>query len=443
MPESRDEPGRPDGSTTPSDPGALKRLLADALDPEFEVLRLIGSGRMAHVFLARELALQRLVAVKVLRPEAGANDVARARFEREAHSAAGISHPCVPTVHRIGRLASGLPYIVQEFVRGRTLRERLAASGVPGPGEARRLLADLASALAAAHASGVIHRDVRPGNVILERETGRAVLTDFGVAAVRETGATSPQRLTREGEILGDPGYSSPEELRAESVTEQADIFSLGLIGFEILTGSLPHGFTGRDSRALAARLRSPPVRLPAALHSRDPVLGELLSRCLVKEPARRPRAAEIAQRLEAGEDDPAGESDGSGAATRLPEHPFLDLFPRSVVDFVEELRRRRVYQVTAGYLVASFVVLEASQLVLSGLGGPPWVFSALAVVAVTGLPVVAVVAWIYELSSGEIRRTEPIETESRFASRLKLLQMMGLLASVVLAALLGWLLLR
>ncbi len=212
-----------DGSGADSE--RLREALARALAPEFELLRGLGSGRAAHVFLARELALKRLVAVKVLRPDVGEDETARGRFEREAHSAAGISHPRVPAVHRIGRLESGLPYIVQGYVEGRNLRDRLEAMGAAQPEEARLILADVAAALSASHSKGVIHRDVRPGNVMLERDTGHAFLTDFGLAAARDTGTQSDARLTQTGEILGDPHYASPEQLRGEKVTAQADVY--------------------------------------------------------------------------------------------------------------------------------------------------------------------------------------------------------------------------
>lgn len=213
----------PEGVGPARSPGldAVQEMAARDLAPELELLHPLGSGRTAHVFLAREVALQRLVAVKILRPNIGEDDTLRARFVREARSAARISHPCVPTVHRVGRLQEGLPFLIQEYVKGRTLslRDRLDGGEPVPPGDARRILADLADALAAAHRVGVIHRDVSPGNVIIGEKTGRAVLTDFGIAAFRESGVSAATRLRRDGEILGNPRYSSPEQLRGGRVT--------------------------------------------------------------------------------------------------------------------------------------------------------------------------------------------------------------------------------
>ena len=168
----------------------------------------------------------------------------------------------MPAVHRVGRLESGLPYIVQEYVEGRSLRDRLEAMGAAAAEGARGVLADVAAALSASHAKGVIHRDVRPGNVLLERDTGRAFLTDFGLAAVRDTGSQSEARLTQTGEILGDPHYASPEQLRGEKVTAQADVYSLGVLGYEILTLSNPFG-SGSRHELFTAHLRGDPRELP------------------------------------------------------------------------------------------------------------------------------------------------------------------------------------
>ena len=230
------------GEWPESELGQVQTAMARVLEPDFEILRPLGSGRTAHVFLAREAALKRLVAVKVLRAEVGKGETARGRFEREARSAAGISHPQIPSVHRVGRLESGLPFMVQEYVEGRSLRDRLEAMGAASAKEAREILADVASALAASHAKGVIHRDVRPGNIRLGREAGRAFLMDFGLAAVRDSATESEARLTQTGEILGDPRYASPEQLGGESVTAQSDVYSLGVLGYEILTLSNPFG---------------------------------------------------------------------------------------------------------------------------------------------------------------------------------------------------------
>lgn len=432
MSEGPDHPGNQASSSEDESLESLRVRVAEALEPDFELLRTLGSGEAAHVFLAREPALQRLVAVKVLRAEAGIGETVRARFEREAHLAAGIRHPGVPAVHRVGRLARGLPFAVQEYVEGRTLRDRLETAGAVPPAETRKILADLAAALAAAHEAGVIHRDVRPENVILARDKGRAVLTDFGLAAVQETGAQTGPKLTREGEILGDPRYASPEQLRGEPVTGQTDVYSLGVLGYEMLTLSNPFGSRSRG-QLIADHLEGAPRELPIELTDADPRTAEILARCLAKDPARRPRAEEVERAL--------SESETSGPSAELPGGAWSDSvlapFPR-VAAFVSELRRRRVYQVAAAYVVIVFVVLQAAELVLSGLAAPSWVFSTLVVGTLASFPVVVVLAWIFDVTGGGIRRTEPAPGDATRAYKIA-----GLLASVGAAVVLGWLLLR
>ncbi|MEO5510091.1 MAG: serine/threonine-protein kinase, partial [Longimicrobiales bacterium] len=170
--------------------GALDERVRTELLPDLEVLRSLGTGTSANVYLARETSLQRLVAVKVLRPSVAADDILRRRFEREAQSAARIVHSHVTAVYRVGHLSDNVPYIVMEYVEGRTLADMMESGVGVEPGQARAMLCAIASALAAAHERGIVHRDVRPGNVLVDR-AGRAVLGDFGIAALLESGASS------------------------------------------------------------------------------------------------------------------------------------------------------------------------------------------------------------------------------------------------------------
>lgn len=410
----------------------VQGTLSKVLQPDFEVLRPLGSGRAAHVFLAREAALKRLVAVKVLRADVGKSDTARARFEREARSSAGISHPQVPAVYRVGKLASGLPFMVQEYIEGRTLGDRLEAMGAIPAQEARKILVDLASALSASHAKGIIHRDVRPGKIMLSRDTGRAFLMDFGLAAVRDSGTESEARLTQTGEILGDPQYASPEQLRGEPVTAQTDLYSLGVVGYEILTLSNPFGSDSRQELFIA-HLRGDPKDLPWEVIAHDRELGEVLKRCLRKEPSKRPRAEEVRRALArqsggAGGSSAAGfESSGGG---------LLAEFPRFET-FVQELRRRRVYQVGAAYVVAGLLVLDQANNILEGLEAPSWIYRTIMLTGLAGFPVVLVLSWVYDVTRTGIERTEP--TEGRTGRTFKIV---GLAGATVLAVLVGWLLL-
>ncbi len=416
------------GSDVSSDPASLQATIAEALGSEFELLRPLGSGRTAHVFLARETALRRLVAVKLLRPEVGEDRGIRARFEREAHSVAAIRHDRIPAVYRVGRLPTGLPFMMLQYVEGRTLRDRLEATGAIGVGEARRILADLAGALAASHAHGVIHRHVSPESVMLEHGTERAFLTDFGAAALRESGAESGQRITRVGENPGDPRYSSPEQLRGEKVTPQADVYSLGVLGYEILTQSDPFG-SGSPSELMAAHLQSEPRELPWSIVGLHPELGQILHRCLHKEPSRRPTADDVQRALSDG-----AEADGSSGAG----DSLLSASP-GLAGFVAELRRRRVYQVVAAYGVAVVAALGIGNDLIAGWPEFEWLYRIFVALTLGSFPIVVVLAWIYNVTRSGLKRTEP----SPGTTPGKAIRIVALTAVALLAGVAGWLLLR
>ena len=197
----------------------LQIQLQAELDPEFQILRLLGEGSVAQVYLARERALQRLVAIKFMKSQFAQDDTARKRFEREARSAAKIHHQNVATVHRVGSLEDQTPFIIMEYIEGRNLADALQAEGVMTIEEACHTLSQVASALAAAHEKGIVHRDVKPDNVVRERDSDRVVLTDFGIAGILETGTETITRLTQQGQLLGDPRYMSPEQL-GEALTD-------------------------------------------------------------------------------------------------------------------------------------------------------------------------------------------------------------------------------
>lgn len=275
----------------------MEERLRRELSPHLDVLRRLGRGSASSVYLAREPPLRRLVALKVLSPELGSDRKARLRFEREAQSAARISHPNVVTLYRVGTLSDELPYLVMQYVRGRNLAERLDVEGPFPVGEVRRILADLASGLSDAHRRRIVHRDVRPANVLYEEETGRIFLTDFGLAAALDPEDREASRLTTRGHVLGEPRYRSPEQLRGEEVTELADVYGLGLVGYELLAAESPYEYRSA-TRLLTAQLQEVPRPLHAFRPDVDPDLEELISRCLQKVPAHRPRAEDVVRRL-------------------------------------------------------------------------------------------------------------------------------------------------
>ena len=198
------------GNTAPStavDPLFLS--LQEALAGHYALERELGRGGMAVVYLARDVRLDRPVAIKLLPPDLAAHDKLRDRFMREARTAARLSHPHIVPIHAVDEVR-GYVFYVMSYVDGETLAERVANRGPLTPRETSRVLQEVAGALAAAHGQGVVHRDVKPGNILLERATGRAMVTDFGIARVADGGETAV------GELLGTPEYMSPEQAGAD-----------------------------------------------------------------------------------------------------------------------------------------------------------------------------------------------------------------------------------
>ena len=289
----------------PTPPPAAARIPAPAPPPpglaglpaDLELLEVMGEGSVARVYLGREHTLRRLVAVKVLSPALAHDATARARFEREARAAAGIHHPNVAPIYQTGRLAGGAPYLVMPYLPGGTLQHRLRASGALSLDEARRYLGQAAAGLAAAHRLRIVHRDVRPANILHDRDTRRVVLIDFGIAAVLDDPGPADARLTRPGERLGDPSYASPEQLRGGAVTDRADVYSLGVVAFEMLTGRLPF-----DAATPLQRMRAHATEEPLRVRELRPEVGasldELVWMCLRKHPDERPLAADVAEEV-------------------------------------------------------------------------------------------------------------------------------------------------
>jgi serine/threonine protein kinase len=391
------------------------------LQPDLEVLRPLGSGDTANVYLAREPALQRLVAVKVLRTEVAADPVARQRFEREAQSAARISHANVTAIHRVGRLAGGVPYMVMEYIDGRTVRDIVESGTAFEYAEARKLLASVAAALCAAHDRGIVHRDVRPGNVFVENRTARAVLGDFGIAALLESGAASAARLTAVGVKLGETRYMSPEQIRGEQVTEQSDVYAFGILAYEVLSGRGPYEAKG-EAQMIAAHLQREPLKLRELRGDVDAAVAALIERCLAKDPNRRPRAQEIAGAL-------------SAPTAAVAAHPE-DLGP--IGQLLEELRRRRVYKVLVGYGAFALAVFGVAQGVDQAFPMSPFANQVLVVATLAGFPLALILSWVFDIRAGRIHRTRSIDS----SSRARAMMWIGLGAIVAVVAALGWLLL-
>ena len=218
------------------------------LGAQFQVVREIGRGGMGVVFLARDIALHRLVAIKVLRYEFTESDEHRERFRREARMTARLSHPNIVPVHSFGEV-DDLVYIVMKYVHGESLATRLRREGALPADETCRILRDLALALDSAHRDGVIHRDLKAENILLERDSGRAMLTDFGVALLR---SLDPVRADA-ARAFGTPHYMSPEQAAGElDIDGRSDVYSAGVLGYYMLSGKLP--FDAPTFESLAAR---------------------------------------------------------------------------------------------------------------------------------------------------------------------------------------------
>ncbi|MEN8145466.1 MAG: protein kinase [Gemmatimonadota bacterium] len=267
------------------------------LAPELHLIRALGKSRVAQVYLARDPELTRLVAVKFLAPALASDETAVRRFAREAQSAARIAHPNVVTVYRVGHLNDGLPYLVMRYVKGRSLAAILQSEGpLPAP-VACDILGSVASAVAAAHDKRIVHRDVKPANVLVEDTTGNPLVFDFGIAAVLASGDEEPDRITTMGHVIGDPQYMSPERLRGEQATERSDVYNLGILGYELFAGAGP--FQANSNREwIEMHLKAEPRRLSEIRACGSADLESLLLRCLAKEPDHRPNADDVAQAL-------------------------------------------------------------------------------------------------------------------------------------------------
>jgi predicted RNA-binding Zn-ribbon protein involved in translation (DUF1610 family) len=264
----------------PSDrPGLLGTL------GNYEVQEVIGQGGMGVVLKAFDPALHRAVAIKVLAPHLAASPAARRRFAREAQAAAAVCHDHVVTVHGVAEV-EGLPYLVMQYVVGESLQDRLNRAGRLDIAEVVRIGYEAASGLAAAHTRGLIHRDVKPANLLLEGGAARVRITDFGLArAVDDVG------LTQQGVVAGTPEYMAPEQARAEPIDHRADLFSLGSVLYACCTGDPP--FRGETALAVLRRVSDEPAE---SVRRRNPEvpdwLEDLIGRLLAKDPAQRYQSA-------------------------------------------------------------------------------------------------------------------------------------------------------
>jgi serine/threonine-protein kinase len=255
--------------------------LQAALAGEYSLQRELGRGGMGIVYLARDVQLDRDVAIKVLPMHLARLTSARERFVQDARTAAGLSHPHIVPIHRVGE-ADGFVFFVMSYVEGETLGERLRTQGPLPPDEAARVMREVAWALAYAHGRGIVHRDVKPDNILLEAGTGRAMVTDFGIA---HGGASAAS--TDIGKVMGTAHFMSPEQGANKPLDGRSDIYSLGVVGFLAVSGRLP--FNEESVPALIVRQS---IDTPPGVKSVSPgipsALAAAIDRCLDPDPAGR-----------------------------------------------------------------------------------------------------------------------------------------------------------
>lgn len=261
---------------------SIRAALESKLKGQYRIIRQLGRGGMGRVYLARDLTLEREVAIKVIRTEDHSREMYD-RFRREAKMAAKLSHPNIVPLHAFGEV-EGMPYFVMGYVRGESLADRLRRDGKLPEQDTRRIFAEIADALDHAHRQGVVHRDIKPDNVLLEDESGRALLTDFGVA--KALGATDT--MTVSGSVVGTPHYMSPEQAAGHGGLDgRSDIYSLGVMAYAMLSGRLP--FEGKTAaEILSKHMTQQPVPLRTLASAISDSTSQAVERCLAKGPADR-----------------------------------------------------------------------------------------------------------------------------------------------------------
>ena len=278
---------RVEASVAAGEVDPLRVALDKAIGFQYRIERLLGRGGMGAVYLAHELALDRDVAIKVLPPEQSSTAELRERFKREARTAARLNHPNIVPLHTFGEV-SGLMYFVMGYVAGESLANRLQ-HGPLDPESARTLVSALCDALDYAHRQGVVHRDIKPDNILIETESGTPRLTDFGIAKTMLCDADlTTAQLTTAGQLMGTPHYMSPEQAKAQpEITASSDIYSLGVMAYEMVSGRRP--FEGDNPMdVLMQRIVRDPKPLGDLAPLVPPDFTRPIMRCLERDPSKR-----------------------------------------------------------------------------------------------------------------------------------------------------------
>jgi predicted Ser/Thr protein kinase len=345
--------GREVGDETPRDANAsLRARLEHILDGRYRVREVLGVGGMGVVFLADDIGLDRTVAIKVLQPELAGDENVVSRFRREAKTAARLDHPGIVPIYRV-ESEGGLHYFAMKYVAGRSLEEVLRIDAPVSIPFATRVLREAAAALAHAHRHGVVHRDVKPDNIMLDAN-GSVLLADFGIskASSGTSGATTVARLTESGGVVGTPHYMAPEHALGQAVDGRTDQYALGVVGFEMLTGRVP--FDEETPHAIIhLHINEAPPRLATLRPDVPAYLAGAIARAMSKAPAHRfATMEEFAAALESTE--PLGKR-GGGAPTRVlaPDDGELDrALDRTFAEHQPAPKRRRVSWLAVAILI-------------------------------------------------------------------------------------------
>jgi len=364
------------------------------LGERYEIGGVLGRGGMAEVHRGRDLRLGREVAVKVLRSDLARDPSFQVRFRREAQASASLNHPAIVAVYDTGedRTSNGAtPYIVMEYVEGETLRDVLRREGHLSPERAMSLSADICGALDFSHRNGIVHRDVKPGNVMITPQ-GSVKVMDFGIArAVSDSAAT----MTSTAAVIGTAQYLSPEQARGESVDARSDVYSLGCMLYELVTGAPP--FTGDSPVAVAYQHVREDPKLPSSINPEiPPELDAILLKAMSKNPANRYQSAAdmrndllralAGQRVEATPVMGDAEKTTILAATRAPYGPG---YADDDWDDDEQERRRRKRRIIAIVAVLAVLLIGGAIAIAVAMSGddPPPATAQVQVPAVVGLP--------------------------------------------------------
>ncbi len=267
----------------PPEPSELDLVRAE-LDEEYEIIEELGRGGMAIVFRAKEKLLDREVAIKTLPFSLAFDKDFVERFQREARTSAKLEHPNIIPIYRVGK-SGRVIYFVMKFLRGKPLSALLAARGALPPNEIRQVLGQMGRALAYAHRSGIVHRDIKPDNIMFD-EHGQALVTDFGIAKAATGG-----KLTGTGMAIGTPHYMSPEQARAQPLDGRSDIYSLGVVAYQCLTGVVP--FDGEDSFSIGYKHIMEELPTPTLETQEQLDLFEIVKKMMAKLPAERFQTAD------------------------------------------------------------------------------------------------------------------------------------------------------